>query len=417
MDKKNAILKDYENNGKSINIRTDIMPWLFRDEEFKRLADLGVTSVHVNEFQFGKLGDRTYDMTLEMLARYGIKAELQLWKGWFKDFGIDRALTYDYASCPAEITGMNAYDEPLFGDVEKLADDLAELEKHIDLPLTVCLYPEYVDKGWLGGEYEEYVKKCFEYIVKPRKVARKTQCDYYPFFDYSNKGKPFMMETWAYNHMLFAKLAKEYDAEVEWCVQTCSHLDHRGITVEDFRLQTYMCMAFGVSTIECWPYATPMGVHPDFPGDTEAMIGKNFEPNDMYYAVQQGIKEIRKIENVYKAFKWVGTKSFIGKNNASGTRKDFELLSDEMQAFTHLDEIECTEDTIVSELYDAEHDRYAYVVVNYNDPVLGKTDEVSFKLKGADYALSFVRGECEEVGADVKLRLEKGDGAFIVLGK
>ena len=69
MEKKESILKDYENNGKYINIRTDIMPWLFRDEEFKRLADLGVTSVHVNEFQFGKLGDRTYDMTLEMLAR------------------------------------------------------------------------------------------------------------------------------------------------------------------------------------------------------------------------------------------------------------------------------------------------------------------------------------------------------------
>ena len=176
-------------------------------------------------------------------------------------------------------------------------------------------------------------------------------------------------------------------------------------------------MAFGVSTIECWPYATPMGVHPDFPGETEAMIGRNFEPNDMYYAVQQGIKEIRKIENVYKAFKWVGTKTFIGKNNAEGKRKDFELLSDEMEQFSHLGEIECTEDTIVSELYDAEHNRYAYVVVNYNDPVLGKTDEVKFSLKGADFALAFIRGEATELGKTATLTLQAGDGALVVLGK
>ena len=114
------------------------------------------------------------------------------------------------------------------------------------------------------------------------------------------------------------------------------------------------------------------------------------------------------MEKIYRDFKWEGAKSFIGKNNTEGRRKDFELLSGELENFNKIDSVECTEDTIISEMYDSEHGRYGYVVINYNDPYERKTDTVKFTLKDADNCVVMIKGEPHEFGKEVEFTLERG---------
>ena len=413
MDKN--ILKDYENSTKYINLQTDVLPIIFRDDEIQKMVDIGINSVSLNEYQFGMLGEKVFEKVIETLEDVGLKIRYQLWKSWLPQYGYKRALEYDFKKHPA-FESICVFDEPTTEEisvVKNILDDLNEADT--GLYLSSNLYPCYVPESVLGSTYEEHIDKYFKEVIAKLKGNKCVSCDYYPFMLLSD-GRIAMMDTWVYNHMLFAKYGKEYGADIEWCIQTCNYKEHRVVEKEDVLMQIYMCMAFGINTIEFFTYATPM-LNPDFPAGCGGMIGETFQPTSMYYATQEAVKEIRKVEKIYRAFKWEGTKSFIGKNNTEGRRKDFELLSGELENFNKIDSVECTEDTIISEMYDSEHGRYGYVVINYNDPYERKTDTVKFTLKDADNCVVMIKGEPHEFGKEVEFTLERGAGALVVMGR
>ena len=135
----------------------------------------------------------------------------------------------------------------------------------------------------------------------------------------------------------------------------------------------------------------------------------------MYYAGKEAIAEFRKLEKFYMDFKWGGAKTFIGANNATGERKDFTFLTDEMTEFTAIENVQCDEDTIISELYDPIRKRYGYLVVNYNDPIYGKIDKVCFSLKKGNGCVAFLKGEPTAFEGEVGFTLERGGGALIII--
>lgn len=415
MENMKAILADYEKSEKRVNVQMDILPILFRDEEIQRLVDVGCNVMALNEYQFGLLGEKVYEKVIEVLEDAGLDLRYQMWKSWLETKGIDRALNYDFTKHPC-IKGISVYDEPTLAEIDDIKEIMDALhEKHPGMLITSNLYPCYVPESVIGSTYEEYIDKYFDTIIKEEKGERVVSCDYYPF-EIDKEGTTRMPDHWAYNHMLFAKKAKEYNSRIEWCIQTSNYHLHRVVTDADVRLQTYMCFAFGVTTVICFTYATPM-LNPDFPEGCNGMIGADFQPNSMYYDTQKVIKEIRKVEKIYMDFKWQGAKSFVGTNESTGKCPAFELLSDEMDNFTRISDVVCSENTIVSEMYDKTHDRVGYVLVNYNDPVLNKTDVVKFKLEDGKQAVVLLRGEPREVSGDVEVVLQPGDGAIVVVGK
>ncbi len=416
METKQDILKDYENSKKYISMQMDVLPIIFRDEQMDLLVDCGFDTIELNEFQFGILGERVFEKVMEVLEENNLKIKLLLWKFWRKKHGITRALEYDYSK-HKNFVSISAFDEPTQGELGELKEifDILEAKVPNDIYITSNLYPCYVPESVLGCKYEEHIDTYFKNILAKQKTKKVASCDYYPFMVKSN-GEHYMMDTWAYNHMLFAKYAKEYDCDLEWCIQSCNYDEHRVVDAQDIKMQMYMCLAFGVKGICFFTYATPL-LNPDFSHGGSGMIGSNFRPSTMYYAGKEAIAEFRKLEKFYMDFKWQGAKSFNGTNNGQEKLHDFELLSDELERFTRIDGVSCTENSIVSELYDKEHDRYAYVVVNYNDPIEGKTDKVKFILKDADNCVIFLKGEPHEFGKEVEFELERGGGALILIGK
>ena len=61
MEIANKIISEYENSGKKVDVRLDILPMIFRDDEFELMKALGADSVNFNEFQYGRLGAKTVE--------------------------------------------------------------------------------------------------------------------------------------------------------------------------------------------------------------------------------------------------------------------------------------------------------------------------------------------------------------------
>lgn len=416
METKQSILKDYENSEKQLSITADMLPIIFRDEQIDLMVQCGFDTVELNEYQFGMLGERVYEKVIEILEENNIRIKLLLWKSWREKYGITRALEYDYSK-HKNFVCISAFDEPIQSELGELKEIFDTLEAKVpnDIFITSNLFPCYVAESYLGCPYEEHIDAYFKNILANQKTKKVASCDYYPFMEKSN-GQHYMMDTWAYNHMLFAKYAKQYDCDLDWCIQSCNYNEHRIVDAQDIKMQMYMCLAFGVTGIVFFTYATPM-LQPDFSNGGGAMIGPNFTPSTMYYAGKEAIAEFRKLEKFYMDFRWQGAKSFNGTNNGKEKLHDFELLSDELQSFAHIEDVTCTENSIISELFDKKHDRFGYVVVNYNDPIEGKADKIKLTIKDADNCVIFLKGEPYEFGKEVEFELERGGGALILIGK
>lgn len=416
MESMKNILKDYENSDKRISVQMDVLPVIFRDEQIDLIVDCGFDTVSLNEFQFGMLGESVFEKVIEVLEEKKLNVKLLLWKFWRNKYGITRALEYDFKK-HKNIVCISAFDEPIQSELSELKEIFDELEAKVpnDIFITSNLYPCYVAESTLGCGYEEHVDSYFKTVLAKQKTKKVVSCDYYPFMVKPN-GEFYMMDTWAYNHILFAKYAKKYDCDLEWCIQSCNYDGHRVVDAQDIKMQMYMCIAFGVKGIDFFTYATPL-LNPDFSNGGSGMIGSNFRPSTMYYAGKDAIKEFRKLEKFYMDFRWQGAKSFNGTNNGKERLRDFEMLSEETESFTCIDGVSCTENSIVSEFYDKEHDRYGYVVVNYNDPIEGKTDRIKFKLKNFDNCVIFLKGEPCEFGKEIEFELERGGGALVLIGK
>lgn len=414
MSKVKEILRYYENLNKKAEVRLDILPIIFRCDEYDKLKDLGCDSVNMNEYQFGRLGDKSLEMAMELLEDRNIKIVMGLWKGWFKEYGIERAFKYDFSKHPS-INEIYAYDEPDFEQIEMCKKIHDELELAFpNFKVSTNLYPAYCPEDVLGATYDEYILHFFDLIVKNQE-KKIVSCDFYPF-ELRNK-LPAMNELWAYNHMLFAEQAKKYGAELEWCIQTSNYHMHRVVTKEDVLMQIYMGLAFGVTTFTCFTFATPL-INVDFPNGCEAMIGANYQPTSMYYATQDAIKELRKIEKFCTPFSYNGAQTYIGKNNFKGVRADFDCLTDntpKIKEFKCISNVEFSEDGIVTEAIDKEQNRYGYYFINYNDPIEKKYNKVTFNLKDAEGCIVVIDGEAKECkGNKIEFIVGFGAGAFVI---
>lgn len=416
MEKVKDIIKDYESSQKRFRMEVTILPTLFRDEEIDLMQNAGFDTVELNEYQFGVLGEKIYEKVIEVLEDRGFDLRYSYFGEGCGSTGLDRIKNYDFTKHP-KIWSVHPWDEPPYQKFDELKEVFEFIEANIPEKVFVasCLFPVYANKEQVGAEYEEYVDKYFRYVLQNMKHGKAASCDYYPFF-HDEHNRSVMFDTWVYNHMLFAKMGKKYNAEIHWCIQTSNYVQHRIVDAQDVKMQLYMCMAFGVVSVCFFTYATPL-LHADFSNGGGGMIGPNYKPTLMYHAGKDAIAEIRKVEKFYMGFKWQGTKTFVGKNNVFGKRKDFEYLTEEMEKFTRIDNVSCSEDTVISELYDAENDRYGYVIVNYNDPIQGKTDDIKFTIKDQNNCVAFIKGEPVEFSSNAEFTLERGGGALIIIAK
>lgn len=366
----------------------------------------------------------------------------------------------EYAQSPAFV-GL-CYDEPvvyvnnlnkrwgivdLAPVVEAMQEQYPQAEFMVNLNPSTNLHPGWFsDIGW--GEpaytYEEYFDAQVQYInsqYAETDVNNWLSVDDYPL--YVNGEERYLKPTWleCVSYLAVRKRDEKMRLNTNFFIQSMpfergANTRDRVPTYHDMRLQAYTLMAFGYDSISFFCYATPQPKG-DFSEDQVALLDRNGNKTATYYDAQKLIGEIKQFSHTYMQFHrgWKGVYTVIGKNNALGTKPDFDnlarvgdgvttkhmqsaVLSQEWLCKVGIECITATEDTLVGCMKDT-WDNPAFMVVNYNETTHNKLDDVTifFDTEKYDKAWVYIDGIQTEVAipsGKLTLNLGVGEGVFVI---
>ena len=418
------------------------MSWFpsFTDGAFRQIAECGFDFVTLNEYQCGDLsnrgekGESDYFLTkevIELAAKYGMKSIPHLRNAGLSDQfeGYDDLYLDDYYSSNENVDFICVFDEPWYKHIDGIGAEVERYEsKYKDKVFWVNLFPEYVVGGGintneLGGKsYAQYIKHFCDTVLKKVTGERWLTLDAYPYlYNETSKTNGGIEPTWLHTMEIIAESAKEVgNCHVMAHLQTCSYLDHREPTLADMRQQTWVNMAFGAEKLSCYDYAKPQG-HELHGADKISMVDDDGKPTHIYYSVQQVIQEIKAIDHIYLQYQYDGVKGYLANEryeegiNTDGYRA-FNRLEKQLDKFERIESVYCTQDTLVSQLFDKD-EKFAYIVVNFSDPIDGRTDDMLIEFDNVKSVQIVRQGKVETVAVKnnvLSLSLEAGDGCMII---
>jgi hypothetical protein len=409
----------------------------FTDGAFSLIAECGIDFVILNEYQCGDLSQRgenffTRDV-IELAAKYGMKSIPHLRNAGLSDQfeGYGDLYIDDYYSSNENIDFVAVFDEPWYKHIEGIGEEVARFEsQYKDKVFWVNLFPEYVvgagiNTNELGGKsYAQYIKHFCDTVLKKVTGERWLTLDAYPYlWNESSQTNGGLEPTWLHTMEIIAENAKEVgNCHVMAHLQTCSYKDHREPTLADMRQQTWVNMAFGAERLACYDYAKPQG-HELHGPDKISMVDDDGKPTHIYYSVQQVIKDVKAMDDIYFQYQYDGMKGFLANEryeetlSSSDGYRAFNRLEKQLDKFERIDSVYCTQDTVISQFFDR-NEKFAYIAVNYSDPIDGRTDDMLIEFDNVK-SVKIVRFGKEVETVQVKnnvlsLSLAAGDGCMII---
>lgn len=388
------------------------------------IKELGLDYFYVNEYQHGNTGSERFYTIAEVFEEVGVSVVPHLANVGLSDQvegigDIDNLKDYDKG-----FFAMYLFDEPHFKHFDTIKSWIPEIESKMpNTRFIVNLFPYYVGQKELGGyTYEEYVQENCEKVLKSfTKTERWLFVDYYPYAQNEDGFEtPIFEQTWLYNMEILAENLKNVpDGHLGAHFQTCSYDGHREVSVNDLRQQLYVNMLFGVEEIDCYTYGRPGGGGNPIHGPEKiSMVYDDGTPTHIYYSLQTVISEMKKFDQVYLQYQYDGIKTYMPNESfdKQNSNPSFDYLEKTLDSFEEIDSVWCTADTVISQMYN-KNNEYAYIAVNYVDPIKEKTDELTIRFNSAKTVTVYIKGEpkvMEVVDGKINILLEPGEGCMII---
>lgn len=423
--------REFVEKGDELIFMASVLP-AFTDDAFETMAELGLDVVGLNEWQCGRTSGELQRTVMRLCKKHGLMYYPHLTNTGVNDTfgGDDEMYIYDYskdAELYESMYWIAMADEPHYKHFDQVASWIPRYEKtYIDKPFYVNLFPEYVSDKELGGlSYNEYVRLFCNNILKKLKGDKWLVFDYYPYaYNESSQTPNGMFYSWLHNLALMQTNLKTIkDGHMGAHFQTCSFTGNREVDEYDMRQQLYVNLAFGAENISCYTYAKPVGneLHGE---DKLSMIDEDGVPTSIYYAVQTIIAEAKAFDDVYLSYQYDGTKVFYPSETYDKISYNaaFEALADEeltviLDNFEKINSVYNTQDTVISQFFNKDG-KFAYIVVNYEDPIDRKSDAVKIKFdKDVKQVKLYRKGVPETVTLTenvLEFVLEPGEGTMII---
>ena len=170
-------------------------------------------------------------------------------------------------------------------------------------------------------------------------------------------------------------------------------------------------MAYGIKGYQYFCYWTPS----DSALSGIAMVDSKGNKTETYYNVQKVNNEILAIDHVYLNYDWIDTMCIDGTNSTT-KNKCFSMLEHSLQSHDRINSVTASEDLIIGAFEDS-FDNDAFMVVNFADPGLNKTNKVSIEFKHASKAIVYINGnriEKDIIDGKFDMDIEPGNGAFVI---
>lgn len=281
------------------------------------------------------------------------------------------------------------------------------------------------DEGYgqnLTGDEELVARyKAYLRLFMDNTGAKYVQYDQYPFRSADKADEYYILGL-----QTVAEIAKEYDAEFYFVTQTYgqqegSNGNPRMLSSADLYWLNNMLLGFGIKQISYFTYFTKADNNAEHFIDGNSFITWHGEKTDIYYWMQQIMKEEQKFAPTILNFEYNTSK--VLKVLPMVYNSPYALKTIETADFTVLKEATVNKEVaVVTELYDETKGNYMYMVQNIVDPIYkgSKAYQTVVLTFGEEYthAVTFVKGERTivelEKGGKLTLKHKPGEATYVI---
>ena len=291
----------------------------------------------------------------------------------------------------------------------------------------VNLNPSYGTDMLEGHTYQEYVDYFCDSILSKVNGPKTLSTDYYPLMKKTTfwfSEEKYIDSNFLSDYFILAHKVKELNASVKNesdKVQLNLYIDanslnngkNRDVTTKaDIRFMTNCAVAFGAKSLNYYGYTGSDGK-----GLVNVVEGV-YTPTKLYKDVQETNAELQSLADAVLNFDWVGTRVYRGEESGDQYNEEAfaKIKGKVLSRFRYITDVNCTYDTIISEMKDSENNK-GYMVVNYSEPSQNLTDSVSLTFEDQiQKAIIYHNGEKKVENVEnnaLTLNLAAGEGAFV----
>lgn len=305
--------------------------------------------------------------------------------------------------------GYCTYDEPDMSYLGTLTEmkrkwDESELK---DKLFYINLNPCYTTRV---NDYEEYIRAYTEDVGLDM-----VSTDYYALYEDSlaNCGVG-LREDWLYDLSISAYYAKKNNVPLWFTLLTTKHqasgLTYINPSAKDLEYQMYVAMAFGTQYLIHYTYSATGSDH------INPIIDKKGQPTDSYYDVKESSEAIRKWDEFYMDFNWVGATGIYG-NNSVNSLIDYLFYDIPVNNTGAIKQASSSQDVIIGHFEDAQNNK-GYLVTNLTNPYLEKTAKTTFKFDSKYKGVKVYQDGKSTVSllddGKLDLSIKPGEGVFVI---
>lgn len=221
-----------------------------------------------------------------------------------------------------------------------------------------------------------------------------------------------------------SKIAKERDAEFYFVTQTYGQTDNvanpRMLSQADLYWLNNMLMGFGIKQISYFTYFTKADNSKEHFIDGNSFLTWYGEKTDIYYWMQQIMKEEQKFAPTVLNFEYSSSKVYI--SETTNFDCTYAMRNIETPEFTALKDVNVNKEAVLlTELYDGEKQNYMYMVQNIIDSTKKgskayQTTVLTFNKK-YKYVAVYVKGERTLMRLDkgkLTLKHKPGEATYVI---
>lgn len=306
--------------------------------------------------------------------------------------------------------GVQIKDEPNHGEFERLKEthDAFKAAMPADKLYYVNLYPSYAPPSLLGGTYEKYINDYIE-TVKPPMVS----FDHYALLIDQDTGGVNIRSGFFTDLETVGYACKNHDVPMWYVLLSSGHFGtYTAPTVAEMRWQMAVAMSFGAKALTHYSYQQE---------DATYISMTDFRGNrtEMFDRVAAANSEIRKWDNVYLAFDWIGARAIGGRNGDMDSKLQTLQHSIAMEDIDGLSKITASEDALLGAFKDADG-RAGFLLTNATNPCEERINVATVEFsadKKYKAVMVYEKGEpriIPLIDNAVRIQLDAGEGKFMI---
>ena len=327
--------------------------------------------------------------------------------------------TIDFRDYPA-VKGFFVVDEPSYGQLIDLEtrylkwfnENYGGENYEFFANLFGCHNVNWKTGEYKNKTYNDYAEQYLSVVDRAQAVNKSHSIDFYTL--HLNDGVYSMYEYNLKVHEDAATRAKNHGVNLGGYVQAFGGLADGNsyrlpTTCAEVNWGVYNLLSFGAEDLKFFHYR-------EYKKDGLLGMLTDGVPNERYYWVQEALEMVRNFDHVLLSYEWDHLYTNVGTGSRLAVNPAFEHVRGVVKPITDVEAVKSKYDITMNEFTDEEGNK-AFMLCNYDDPIMGRKNKTTVTFKDAKGVLYYRNGEPTTVlleDGKFSIELEAGEGVFVI---